>query len=593
MGVIQDIVQSLVETRGDPDAQAAAAAEFVVSARPEGEREALRAALDAAAVLRWFDTELLARLLDLTEKDAGKTFDTLIPLPFIERYRVNPRDLRNVQKSTRLGWRKQLASRAPQRLRDLSARAQACFADDLTPAGRIEWIYHLLISDSGRGADELEALDRRWSSAARPEDRSLLAAALNELDGAGLLQGRARVWALLVVAWTRAARGEVAQLSDLTSTILDLARASADTRAEADALCLRGDLMQAHGNLPAAQESFEESLSISRRMAEQDPSNAGWQRDLAVVHSWVGGVLKRQNNLQMAEDEFGNCLSISRKLAEQDPSNAGWQRDLAMAYSWVGDVLQAQNKLEKAQAAFGSYLSIISNLVEQDPNNGNWQRDLAVAHRLLGGVLQARGKLEEAQAAFGEHLSILHRLAEQDPSNARWLRNLAAAHRQIGDVLQSQDKLDAAQAAFGEYLSIIRRLAEQDPSNVGWQRDLAMAYSRVGDVLQAQGNLAAAQAAFGDYLSISRKLADQDPENAGMQRALAVACRRVASLKIETEDPRAALPLYEEASRILSALVERSPTVARWKEDKQLVEAALARCIELIETDRVARERST
>jgi hypothetical protein len=30
-----------------------------------------------------------------------------------------------------------------------------------------------------------------------------------------------------------------------------------------------------------------------------------------------------------------------RRLAEQDPSNAGWQRDLAVAQRKVGDVLQA------------------------------------------------------------------------------------------------------------------------------------------------------------------------------------------------------------------------------------------------------------
>jgi len=34
-------------------------------------------------------------------------------------------------------------------------------------------------------------------------------------------------------------------------------------------------------------------------------------------------------------------LAISRRLAQQDPGNAGWQRDLALALTMVGDVLQA------------------------------------------------------------------------------------------------------------------------------------------------------------------------------------------------------------------------------------------------------------
>src|SRR2546428_7751969 len=48
----------------------------------------------------------------------------------------------------------------------------------------------------------------------------------------------------------------------------------------------------------------------------------------AVAHNRVGGVLEAQGKLAEAQAAFGECLAISRRLAEQDPSNAGWQRDL-------------------------------------------------------------------------------------------------------------------------------------------------------------------------------------------------------------------------------------------------------------------------
>ena len=54
----------------------------------------------------------------------------------------------------------------------------------------------------------------------------------------------------------------------------------------------------------------------------------------------------------------------TRRLVEQDPSNAGWQRELAVAHSRVGDVLQAQGQLAAAQAAFGESLAISRRLVE-------------------------------------------------------------------------------------------------------------------------------------------------------------------------------------------------------------------------------------
>jgi predicted negative regulator of RcsB-dependent stress response len=346
-----------------------------LAARPKPEQEPLRIALDAAAVLHWFGEGLLVKILDIPNDGARKRFEELRALPFVEDY------LRNVHESTRLGWRKQLAHEQPEHFARLSAKAAACFASDVSIVGRVEWIYHLLCGDPERGATELEVLDRNWSNCARPEDRYALSAALRELEDTRLVQGRARVWVLLVTAWTRVSRGEVTQLADVATKILDLARAVKDPRAESDAQCLFGGVLEAQGKLEAAQKAFGEGLAISRRLAEQNPSNAGWQRDLAVAHSRVGDVLKAQGKLEAARKAFGEGLAISRRLAEQDPNNTGWQRDLAVAHSRVGEVLQAQGKLQEAQKTYDRYLSISRRLTEQNPSNigcsGTWGRRIA------------------------------------------------------------------------------------------------------------------------------------------------------------------------------------------------------------------------
>ncbi len=101
---------------------------------------------------------------------------------------------------------------------------------------------------------------------------------------AGLVAGRARAWTLLVTAWVRADQGETAQLDDTAAEALQLAEAAEDWPAGADAQCLLGDVRQARGDLHDAQAAFGETLSIIRQLAEQDPSNAGWQRDLALAY---------------------------------------------------------------------------------------------------------------------------------------------------------------------------------------------------------------------------------------------------------------------------------------------------------------------
>jgi hypothetical protein len=118
-------------------------------------------------------------------------------------------------------------------------------------------------------------------------------------------------------------------------------------------------------------------------------------------------------------------------------------------------------------------------------------------------------------------------------------------------------------------------LAEQDPSNADWQRDLALAQSCIGNVMWAQGRPSEAEAAIGEYLTISRRLAEQLPDNADWQRELAVAYWNSARLESEGGRNRGAIPLYEEASRIFSALLNSGSGSAEWAMEKEAVDSEL------------------
>src|SRR5574340_1830511 len=114
MAIIGLLVQQLEAAKGDIHRQAAAAAEFLLSAEPEAKRVPLRAGLDAAAVLRWFDVNLLGKVLEISDEEARGRFEALKAMPFVETYRAQDRELHNIHESTRLGWRKRLAQGAPE-----------------------------------------------------------------------------------------------------------------------------------------------------------------------------------------------------------------------------------------------------------------------------------------------------------------------------------------------------------------------------------------------------------------------------------------------------------------------------------------------
>ena len=70
---------------------------------------------------------------------------------------------------------------------------------------------------------------------------------------------------------------------------------------------------------------------MSRRLAEADPSNAGWQRDLSFSLTTMAEFHERQGDraeaLRLAEES----LTIDERLASLDRSNVTWQRDVAIS----------------------------------------------------------------------------------------------------------------------------------------------------------------------------------------------------------------------------------------------------------------------
>ena len=160
-----DLLQSLKETQGDTHAQAAVAAKFLLLTLPEAERETFHHALDAAAVLRWFDANLLRKVLKVSIGDALNRFEAISLLPFVEGHRRGAGEVHNIHESTRLGWRKNLASQNIERFRTLSLRCASCFNDNETPAGRIEWIGKLFAASHHgnlRHLDDDEPHYFRW-----------------------------------------------------------------------------------------------------------------------------------------------------------------------------------------------------------------------------------------------------------------------------------------------------------------------------------------------------------------------------------------------------------------------------------------------
>ena len=96
-------------------------------------------------------------------------------------------------------------------------------------------------------------------------------------------------------------------------------------------------MQQAQGDLAAALTSYQASHAIFGHLAQADPGNAGWQRDLSSSHIKIGEVQQAQGDLPAALTSYQASHDICDRLAKADPSNAGSQHDLAASHSKIGD----------------------------------------------------------------------------------------------------------------------------------------------------------------------------------------------------------------------------------------------------------------
>jgi tetratricopeptide (TPR) repeat protein len=97
----------------------------------------------------------------------------------------------------------------------------------------------------------------------------------------------------------------------------------------------------------------------------------------------VGDVLQAQGKLEAAQAAFAEYLAISRRLAEQDPSNAGWQRGLALACLRIARIEADAGRNDTALSFYEESYRILAALVERAPGFVQWVEDKAIVEAEL------------------------------------------------------------------------------------------------------------------------------------------------------------------------------------------------------------------
>ncbi len=99
-----------------------------------------------------------------------------------------------------------------------------------------------------------------------------------------------------------------------------------------------------------ALAAYEESLAITRRLADTDKNNAVWQRDIAVGLNKMGDVkFFAGDDAKGALAAYDESLAIARHLAKANTNNAHLQRDLSVVLDKIGDVKRTTRRSRRLE----------------------------------------------------------------------------------------------------------------------------------------------------------------------------------------------------------------------------------------------------
>ena len=355
---------------------------------------------------------------------------------------------------------------------------------------------------------------------------------------------------------------EFRKYAQVMDTIAAIDPTNAVWQREADeAHLVIGDALFKQNQFEMARNEYRKCHAALTKLALAHPTDSDLQVITANVCNQVAFVnvaMKEKGDANEAAQVVQQGLTILTDLVARDPSNAGWQSQLAAGYDSQALGLFGQGQFDAALSAYRKAYAIREKLVAQAPNDPKRLRELANAHSNAGEVLFAQHQFNDALSEYRAGQEILRKLTEGDPRNTDWLHALAWTYRNIGITLQGQGQNGAALDEFRKYSQVMDTIAAIDPGIVSWQREADEAHCVIGFALFKQNEFEQARSEYRHCHAALTKLALDHPTDPDVR--VVTACTQLALVNMalkEKGDPNEASQVVQQGLAVLADLEKR------------------------------------
>lgn len=105
-----------------------------------------------------------------------------------------------------------------------------------------------------------------------------------------------------------------------------------------DANLKLGDISLAMGKLDVAQDHFQSYSSMCVALSVDDSENLELLEKFEIAHERLGTVFHAKHDKDNALIQYEASLAIAQRLAQTDPSNTGWQRDVMVSLGRIAHI---------------------------------------------------------------------------------------------------------------------------------------------------------------------------------------------------------------------------------------------------------------
>lgn len=316
---------------------------------------------------------------------------------------------------------------------DLAARRMAAL-DHLVLAN----LSHLL----GEDAEAQKAMDEAIRIATRlsnefPDDRenSLVLAAVHH-DRAGWLYGTRKL-----------AEAEIA----IDESISLFTQAEQETPNDSTVLhnCgnsynLKGLILAALEKRPECEAAFRKAIEFESRLTKLDGRNLNYRYALALMYNSLATNLEKGKNWSAAGDAFEESINLTKALAEERPDNSIYQQHLAGCYLNFGRMQITSGNIIEGSAHLSTAIEFASKVLEKHPLKADALFLLAKATMLLGQT-EFLFNTNRGQSLFEQGANACKSLMRRFPDNAEYRNVFVQSHDVLYDALCQNDRLNDAE----------------------------------------------------------------------------------------------------------------------------------------------------